>query len=73
MLGELTEVIMKSGWRTAIESGPERRLANRLATGKLQLDVIVGHAANHVGVRFDVVHRDNEMETLMLLRACATI
>jgi len=64
---------MKSGWRTAIESGQNAGSQNRLATGKLQLDVIVGHAANHVGVRFDVVHRDNEMETLMLLRACATI
>src|SRR5437016_7662156 len=56
MLGELTEIIIEAGGGTAVEPGPERLLANGLAPGELELKIIIRHAADHVGVGFDVVH-----------------
>ena len=50
------KIIVKSGGRTAVEARPERRFANRLATGERHAFVIIRRAADHVGVRFDVFH-----------------
>ena len=59
VLGQLAKIIVKAGGRTAVEARPERRFANRLATGDGHALVIVRDAADHVGVRFDVAHRDS--------------
>jgi hypothetical protein len=56
VFGELGKVIEKSGGRTAVKTGPERRFADGLAAGERHAFVIVSRAADHVGVRFNIAH-----------------
>ena len=60
MLGQLTKVIVKSLRRAAIKSGPKRRLTNRLTSGHHHRLIIIRRPADHVAVRFDISHRDNQ-------------
>jgi hypothetical protein len=57
VLGELEEVIVEAVSAAAVKAGPESRFANGFATGNGHGLVIVGGAADHVAVRFDVTHR----------------
>src|SRR6266849_5214737 len=56
VLGELREIIEKAGRRTTVEAGPEGRFADGGASGGDHVAVIVGDAADHVGMRLDVTH-----------------
>ena len=56
VFGELEEVIVEAIRAAAIEAGPESGFANGFATGEGHGLVIVGGAADHVAVRFDVAH-----------------
>ena len=56
VFGELTEIIVKAVGAAAVEAGPESGFANGFATGEGHGLVIVGGAADHVAVRFDVTH-----------------
>ena len=56
VLGELAKVIVKAVDGTAVEPGPEGRFANRQASRRGDFHVVIGDAADHVGVRFDVFH-----------------
>ena len=57
VFGELEEVIVEAIRAAAVEAGPESRFANGFATGDGHGLVIVGGAADHVAVGFDVAHR----------------
>jgi hypothetical protein len=61
VLGELGEVIMEPVDGAAVEAGPERGFADGLAAGGDHFEVVVGGAADHVGVGFDVVHGGSGM------------
>jgi hypothetical protein len=52
----LEKIIVEAVRAAAIEAGPERGFANGLATRDGHGLVIVGGAADHVAVRFDVAH-----------------
>src|SRR5450432_485581 len=41
VLGELAEIIVEAVYGTAVEARPERRLANRLATGERHAFVVI--------------------------------
>ena len=56
VVGQLAEVIAKSIRRAAVKSRPKRRLADRRTSGRDHRLIIVGRAADHVAVRFDVAH-----------------
>lgn len=59
MPGELLEIVVESGGRSPVKSGPECRLADGKAAGRNHGLVVVGRATDHVGVRFDVAHDEN--------------
>jgi hypothetical protein len=52
----LAEVIVEAVGGLAVEAGPESGLADRGAAGEGHGLVVVGGAAHHVAVRFDVTH-----------------
>ena len=54
--GELTEIVAEAVDRGAVESGPERGLADGGTAGGDHVDVVVRRAADHVAVGFDVAH-----------------
>ena len=56
VVGQLAEVIAKSIRRAAVKSRPKRGLADRRAPGRDHRLIVVGRAADHVAVRFDVAH-----------------
>jgi hypothetical protein len=56
VFGELEEVIVEAVSAAAVEAGPESRFANSFATSDGHGLVIVGGAADHVAVGFDVTH-----------------
>ena len=60
MLGQLAEVIVEAVGGRTVKAGPERRLANSLATGGDHGPIIVGRPADHVSVGFDVSHESVE-------------
>src|ERR1051326_7409844 len=66
MLRKLAKVIVKAIRRAAIESRPERRFANRLATRDRHSHIIIRDPADHVRVRFDVFHLLNLNRNLFL-------
>jgi len=55
-LGQMAEVVAEPFGGAAIETGPERRLANGDAAALSHALIVVGHARDHVDVRVDVVH-----------------
>src|ERR1700722_16872833 len=71
VLGQLGKIIKKSRRAATVEARPERRLANRLAARQRHALVIVRDAADHVGVRFDVVH-NYELEIFLRFNSCRT-
>jgi len=60
VFGELPEIVLKPGRRPAVEARPERRLANGPASRQRHVRVIVGDAADHVGVGFEIAHEEVE-------------
>lgn len=56
VFGELAEVIVESVGAAAVETGPKGGFANGFATCRRHGLVIVGGAADHVAVGFDVTH-----------------
>src|SRR5215469_1889378 len=65
VLGELAKIVAKAVNRTAIKSRPERWFANRGTAGQCHVDVIIRDAADHVGMRFDVAHRNPQPSTFL--------
>src|SRR6267154_3098568 len=57
MFGELAKVVVETSRRTAIETSPERRLADGLATGSRHSDIIIRDPADHVRMRLNVFHK----------------
>src|SRR5262245_20356770 len=53
---ELAKIIIKPRRRTAIKSCPKGRFADRGTPGSDHIAIIVGHTADHVGMRFDIAH-----------------
>ena len=66
VLGELTEVIVKSIGRASVKARPKSRFADGLASGSDHGQVIVGGAADHVAMWFDVSHVKNPCLLLFL-------
>src|SRR5665213_394969 len=58
-IGELAEIIIKTGHATAVEGRPERRFADGRAAGERHAFIIVRRAADHMGVGFDVFHNES--------------
>src|SRR5262249_55172826 len=56
MLGELRKIIKETGGRTAVEASPKGGFANGSAAGSDHVAVVIGHPANHMGMRLDVAH-----------------
>ena len=56
MLRQLAEVVVEAVGGFAVEAGPEGGLADRGAAGEGHGLIVVGGAAHHVAVRFDVTH-----------------
>ena len=56
MLRQLAEVVVEAVGGLAVEAGPEGGLADRGAAGEGHGLIVVGGAAHHVAVRFDVTH-----------------
>jgi len=56
---ELAKIIVKAISGTAVEAGPERGLADRLATGGRHSDIIISDPADHVRMRLDVFHKSS--------------
>ena len=56
------KVIVEASFGTSVEARPEGRFADRDATGHGQLEVVVGGAAHHMRMRFNVLHSVNFLE-----------
>ena len=60
VVGELAKVVVEALGGAAVEAGPEGGFADGAATGGDHGGVVVGGAANHVGVGFNVAHARGE-------------
>jgi hypothetical protein len=58
VFGELAEVIVEAISAASVEAGPKSGFANGFAAGGGHGLVIVGSAADHVAVGFDVAHTE---------------
>ena len=60
VLRNLAEVVVKTLRGTAVKAGPESRFSDGGAAGGSHVTVIVRDPADHVGVRFNEAHREEE-------------